>query len=149
MHFEHVPIPAEAQEKMSKHMEGLTPVISEEALYEIGEDYPEIAPAVAAFIRYAERYAVDVWNMHKMLEDGALNTEEGVVEYKAADEARTVLHNALVDSVAILSRALAKNDIDNEWVRNLTDDGHTLSRASCGSFALLLVYRRYLDNSGI
>lgn len=140
-------LPTEAYQEMHKNFEGLTPVISEGDLLEIGEHNPEIMPLIDTFLKYAERYANDVWSMHEFVNQGKLETEEGAAEFAEMDTARTRLHNALVDSIAILSRALAKTDIDNSWVRDLTN-GSTLDRSACGSFALLLIYRRYLDQEG-
>lgn len=133
--------------EMHENFKGLEPVITEGELYQYAERVYELKPLVDSLIGYAERYADDVWLMHEMLSNGALDTEEGIEEYASMDGARTLLHNALIDSIAILSRALARNELDNEWVRELTD-GVNLNRAACGSFALVLVYHRYLDNIG-
>ncbi len=132
---------------MHENFKGLEPVITEGELYQYAEQVPELKSLVNSLIGYAERYADDVWLMHEMLINSTLDTEEGVEEYANMDTARTRLHDALIDSIAILSRALVKNGLDNEWVRELTD-GVNLNRAACGSFALVLVYHRYLDNIG-
>ena len=147
MNFETVSANSAKAHEMHENFKGLEPVITEGELYHYAEQVPELKPLIDSFIRYAERYADDVWSMHEMLINGTLDTEEGVEEYANMDATRTRLHDALIDSIAILSRALAKNGLDNEWVRELTD-GVTLNRAACGSFALVLVYRRYLDNKG-
>lgn len=93
---------------------------------------------------YALRYAHDVWSMQKFVNDGGFSTENGAAQFAEMDIARTRLHNALIDSIAILSRSLGQEGKNNEWVRGLTN-GNTLERAKCGNFALLLVYHRYLD----
>jgi hypothetical protein len=85
--------------------------------------------------------------MQELINNGGLTTDEGVEEFARIDAARTILHTTLVDSIGILSRALGKAGKNNEWVRKLTT-GVGLDRASCGAFALLLVYRRYIDNKG-
>lgn len=145
MSFEHSPLPPEAVTEMSKNMEGLEPAISESDLLKISESYPEIKPLIKSLLDYAERYAADVWSMNLFIGSGKFETEDGAREFAEMDDARTRLHSALVDSVGILSRKLVNEGVDNSWVRELTD-GHTLSRSSCGAFALLLVYRRYIDN---
>lgn len=146
MSFESQKLPTEAVGEYVKHFENgnIEPIITEEELLEFGEENPEIMPFVKSFISYAERYAIDVWSMHLFLSSGKLDTEEGAEEFETMDEARTRLHTALVDSIAILSRALGKNGLNNEWVRKLTN-GANLDRAACGSFALMLVYHSYLD----
>jgi hypothetical protein len=147
MNFENVTVNSSRIHEMHENFKGLEPVITESKLYQYAEQVPELKSLVNSLIGYAERYADDVWLMHEMLINSTLDTEEGVEEYANMDTARTRLHDALIDSIAILSRALVKNGLDNEWVRELTD-GVNLNRAACGSFALVLVYHRYLDNIG-
>ncbi len=147
MNFEASQLPQEAVAEMGRNFEGLHPVISENELKTLCENNSDLESLLKNMLGYFERYAIDVWNMQKFINDGRLDTDEGPDEFKRIDDARTQLHNTLVDSIGILSRALGKNNKDNEWVRDLTN-GASLNRASCGAFALLLVYRRYLDNQG-
>lgn len=147
MNFEQATRNVETASTIHENFIGIKPVITEEELYDFAEEVPEIRPLVDSFFAYAERYAEDVWLIHTMLSEGSLDTEEGANEYAEMDNARTVLRNALVDSIAILSRALAKHGLDNEWVRELTD-GVNLNRASCGVLAIMLVYKRYIDKQG-
>ncbi len=51
-----------------------------------------------------------------------------------ADNGRTAAHNAFIDAVNALSRAMAKTEHGNKWRRLLTDD-----RQIIGDFACLLV----------
>lgn len=148
MNFETSKLPKEAVLEMSRNFEGLQPVISENELHMICEDSPELQSLLVNVFNYSERYAVDVWSMQKFINSGKLETDGGPEEFARIDDARTHLHTTLVDSIAILSRALGKAGRNNEWVRELTN-GANLNRASCGAFALLLVYRRYLDKQGV
>jgi hypothetical protein len=52
----------------------------------------------------------------------------------AADSQRTVAHDAFIDAVNAISRAMSKTEHGNEWRRLLTDD-----RKIIGDFACLLV----------
>jgi|GEM_PF-1375958 hypothetical protein len=135
----------EAIEHMSHSLESIKPVISEQELRSICEGSDGLEMLLESFLKYSVRYANDVWSMEKLVADGGLNTEDGIAVFADMDEARTILHNALVDSIAILSRNIAKEGKDNSWVRELTN-GHELQRVACGKFALLTIYRRYIDN---
>jgi len=57
-----------------------------------------------------------------------------VKERMDADKRRTAAHNAFIDAVNILSRAMGKTSAGNEWRRLLSDDRKVL-----GDFACLLV----------
>jgi hypothetical protein len=139
-------LPSEAITEMRSSFEGLEPVISETDLRSLCEGNSELEDLLESMLTYALRYAVDVWNMHTFVNNGGLMAEDGSEKFAEIDSARTRLHNALVDSIAILSRALSKSDKNNEWVRDLSGNSG-LERAKCGAFALLLVYRRYLDKT--
>lgn len=131
----------EDEQKMFEHMKenmNIAPVKTEEELREMVAGDTDLESLLEAFLRYAGRYAKDVWEMEKAVASGIFNTEDGAKEFAEMDDKRTILHTALVDSVAIFSRALYKKGMDNEWVRELTD-GAGLSRAACGAFALSLV----------
>ena len=125
--------------------EGLAPAITEQELQTVCEHDPTLIKLLDAMLEYSVRYALDVWSMQEFIHDKKFDTEDGAREFAEMDDARTRLHTTLVDSIAILSRALGKNGLNNEWVRELSN-GVGLGRAECGAFALLLTYRRYLDN---
>jgi len=143
MSFESM-LPKEAIQKMENVFEGMTPVISEKELTSLCEDSETLKKLLEGMLEYAVRYAQDVWNMEKFILDGGLATKEGAEQFAEIDAARSRLHNALIDSIGILSRELNHAGKDNEWVRKLTN-GVNLERSKCGAFALLLVYRRYID----
>ncbi len=143
MNFEST-LPPEAFKEMQGQFEGLQPVITESKLRELCDTDPVLNRLRENMTVYFDRYAVDVWSMHQFIDTGKFNTEDGAQVFAEMDDARTRLHTALVDSIAILSRALLKSGRDTSWIQELST-GTNLDRASCGAFALLLVYRRYLD----
>ena len=57
-----------------------------------------------------------------------------VEERREVDARRTAAHNAFIDALNILSRAMKKAGQDNEWRRLLGDD-----RKEIGDFACFLV----------
>lgn len=131
----------EDEQKMFEHMNesmNIAPLKTEDELREMVAGDADLESLLEAFLRYAGRYTKDVWEMEKAVASGIFNTEDGAKEFAEMDDKRTILHTALVDSVAIFSRGLYKKGIDNEWVRELTD-GVGLSRSACGAFALSLV----------
>lgn len=140
-------LPVEAVKQMEKDLEGIRPVITVRQLTELCAGDEVLTKLAQDFINYSMRYAQDVWNMQKFINSSGLSTEEDIEKFKEIDDARTRLHNTLVESIGILSRALGNSERDNEWVRPLLNsDGQGLSRAACGSLALLLVYNSYLDS---
>ena len=140
-------LPPEAYENMSESFEEARPVISEKELETLCSGNEQLEKLLESMIEYSLRYAEDVWSMHIFVNEGGFDSEDGAEKFAELDAARTILHNALIDSIAILSRNLNKEGKDNSWVQTLAD-GTSLNRASCGSFALLLVYNRYLDTTG-
>lgn len=94
----------------------------------------------AELVDYAYRYATDVWGMHEFLAAGPIEGDR-TREFAEKDEARSRLHNALIDSFRVFSRALAKEGRDNAWIMALESGG----RAAYGRFALLLTYRLYCE----
>mgnify|MGYP002397531288 CR=1 FL=1 len=139
-------LPPEAIEHMKVELEGVKPVKTYEELADLCEGSESLESLLKSFKDYAVRYARDVWSMQEFLDKGGLDSEYGAENFKEIDQARTRLHNALIDSIAILSRQLAREGRDNEWVRDLTD-GTSLNRAACGSFAILLVYELALKGA--
>jgi hypothetical protein len=68
-----------------------------------------------------------------------LDTEEMYEELRVLDRNRKNLHNAMISSVNLVSRELAKRGEDIEWMREVTAGG----RASYAKFALLTFYKLY------
>lgn len=136
-------------EKVESGKEKLTlPVTEAELRAECaGDDHCE--RALEDFLDYSTRYAADVWNMKTMMQERIEHgeTQDWQDRYSKADRERSQLHNALIDSIAILSRALLRAERDNEWVRSLMPTGE-LSRPACGKFAIMLTYSRYVNAIG-
>lgn len=131
---------------MEIELGGVKPVKTYVELVDLCKGSESLESLLASFKEYAIRYSRDVWSMQEFLDKGGLDSEGGAENFKEMDQARTRLHNALIDSIAILSRQLAKEGRDNGWVRDLTD-GTSLNRAACGSFAILLVYELALKGA--
>jgi hypothetical protein len=60
-------------------------------------------------------------------------------ELRVLDRNRKNLHDAMISSVNLVSRELAKRGEDIEWMREVTAGG----RASYAKFALLTFYKLY------
>lgn len=104
------------------------------------ENEPQCQQALADMLSYALRYAQDVWAMKQFVsEKHKYDDEEWSSKLAKIDSDRTQLHNTYIDSIAILSRALMRAEIDNSWVRKLAPNG-SLDRAACGKFAIMLSY---------
>ncbi|TXI12243.1 MAG: hypothetical protein E6Q68_04125 [Polynucleobacter sp.] len=68
------------------------------------------------------------------------NTREDAELLAQTDERRHHLHNALMDSINLMSRELNKKGKDIEWMRPLVENG----RAGYATFALLTFYRLHV-----
>jgi len=129
--------------------EGLTPAISRSELLALAETDPILEKPIESFLKYAERYAFDVWNMNKNYIDGVYAENPELLAEE--DDKRTILHTALTDSVRIIIRAMNKSieengfEYDRSWISELVDSSGDLSRSACGNLAIVLEYQRYLD----
>lgn len=104
----------------------------------IGDELCE--KALSEMVRYCIEYSQDVWAMKLLARDSRTMLPDEFAEKLAeADNNRTRLHNATIDSIAILSRALIAAEKDADWVRSLAPTGK-LERAACGKFAIMLTY---------
>ncbi len=123
----------------------LEPAISPEKLKNLCENDPILIQCYESMISYCNRYAHDVFNMmyeQKIIEEMNKNKEdttEAYEELKVIDRNRHNLHEALMDSINLLSRELAKREIDNTWMHEVVSGG----RATYGIFALLTFYKLY------
>ena len=123
----------------------LEPVISPEALKALCEDDPTLLTCYESMNSYCNRYAHDVFNMmyeqkviEEMREKGE-NTREAYEEIVTIDRNRHNLHEAMMDSINLVSRELGKRGKDNEWMRDLVAGG----RAAYATFAMLTFYKLY------
>lgn len=85
------------------------------------------------------RYTKDVFETERMVARG-IEGDQQAEEYAALDKQRTLLHNATIDNVNILSRALAKAGKDNTWIEPIYSGG----RPAYTRFALFTTFREYL-----
>lgn len=135
-------------EKVTSRLEesgygSLQPAILPEKLEDICKEDPTLKQSLESMFTYVTRYAHDIYSM--MLEQRELsdkrergeNTLEDAQELARTDERRHNLHEALIDSVNLLSRELAKRDKDNSWMNEVVSNG----RAGYARFALLTFYR--------
>lgn len=139
-HFEDKEVVAELE---GSGYGGLQPAILPEKLTEICENDPILKQCLEGMFGYVNRYAHDVYSM--MVEQMELaekreqgtDTREDAKELAEIDERRHHLHNALMDSINLLSRELGKRNLNNEWMHDFAHDG----RAGYARFALLTFYR--------
>jgi hypothetical protein len=133
-----------------KHMEDsgygtLEPAITPRNLKELCKDDPVLLTCYEQMNTYCIRYAHDVFNMmyeQKKLEEFREkneDTKEMYDELRIIDKNRHTLHEAMMDSVNLLSRQLAKQEKDIEWMREVSSGG----RASYAKFAILTFYNIY------
>lgn len=96
---------------------------------------------------YCRRYAEDVGEMDKLAMAPRLSRDENwKSEMEARDKARTVLHNATIDSINILSRNLKERGKSNTWlipIATVTDPDER--RATYAKFAIALAFSYYLS----
>ena len=85
------------------------------------------------------RYAQDVFKMEQMVASG-FDGKEDAAEFARIDKQRTRLHDATIDNVNILSRALIKAGRDSEWVKEI----HYGGRPAYSRFALTITFNQYL-----
>ncbi len=142
--MENLGMPQEMGEQLESEFETIIPPISEGELKEICLENEKLTELLEQMLDYASRYVRDVWEMQSLLERQGDYTDqnEWAELYAEADDKRGQLHDTYVDSIAILSRNMAKAGLDIEWVRELAPTG-TLERSSCGRFAIMLMFERY------
>lgn len=121
----------------------LNPAISPEQLLKECEDNPILLKLYEQMIKQCQAYAHDVFSMmyeQKIIEEMRTrgeNTREAMLELGEIDKIRHNSHESLMDSINILSRALAKNGKDNSWMNEVVSGG----RATYAVFALLTFYK--------
>ena len=111
--------------------------VTERDLRSACEGNEELLRLLDSMMEHCCRYAQDVWEMQEMIVRGEISSEA----YQEKDAARTVLHNATMDSINIFSRNLVKNGGDNSWMHDVVPNG----RAGYARLAILLAVWHYLD----
>ena len=146
MFFHHQNNPEELFSQLEESGYGsMKPAITQEDLEELCAGDQTLQLCHKQMNEYCTRYAHDVFNM--MYEQSRLSelrekdedTEEARAELKVLDTNRHNLHEAMMDSVNLMSRQLAKKEKDNEWMRELVAGG----RAGYATFAMLTFYNIY------
>lgn len=146
MYFHHELETSEITHSMEE--EGYTnfePVITPEELHALCDDDPLLQECHESMNTYCKKYAHDVFNMmyeQKLIEEMRMqgeDTKEAYEELRIIDRNRHNLHEAMMDSVNLLSRELSKRNKDNEWMRGLVAGG----RAAYATFAMLTFYKLY------
>ncbi len=117
--------------------------ISPENLRELCSGDEVLESLLEDVFSYSQRYVQDVWEMDALnarLKTGEISREVWKEEMDKEDLARTQLHNALIDSIGILSRNMGKRDIDNSWVKDFLGSDGKLARTSCGAYAFVVLF---------
>ena len=123
----------------------LEPSINPQDLQKLCKGDPLLEQVCTSMLSYCRRYAHDVFEMlyeQKVVEDMRIkgeDTQEAFQELKELDERRHRLHDAMIDSVNLVSRKLAEKGKDIEWIREIKNNG----RAGYATFALLTFYKMY------
>lgn len=119
-------------EKQLGDPEKLTPIVDLEKLKEEVTEDPVLEKLTEDAIEYCERYTETVAAFHEILSN---LTRDNQKEFEEIDQTRKIVHDAAVDSINILSRALAKSGRDSSWIKMFK------SRADYGKFALVTTYK--------
>jgi hypothetical protein len=146
MFFNHPEKPESILEKMEEvGYSSIAPVISPDKLKSLCEGDTLLESCLDKMNSYCVRYAQDVFNMmyEQMklaeLREKGEDSKEMYDELKIIDLNRHNLHEAMIDSVNLMSRQLAKKGKDNEWMREVVIEG----RAGYARFAMLTFYNIY------
>lgn len=104
---------------------------------------PQLEKLFNDFVEYSHRYVADVADMQELQyrkKTGEIDREQWKEEFEQADRDRTVLHDALIDSIAILARNMRKKELSDDWIKPLVT-GSTFNRATCGLFAHMIAFQ--------
>lgn len=96
------------------------PLVKEEYLFELCEGDQGLTELLEDMLEYFYRYTRDVCEQEALKSDDMQGNME---EIKALENPRTVLHNAMMDSVKILIRNLRKKGKDVSWAAPLDNAG--------------------------
>ena len=124
----------------------LNPAILPQELEKICAGDARLEQCLREMFTYVNRYAHDVYSMMveqiELSEKRADNndTPEDYEALRETDLKRHNLHEALIDSINILSKELNRQEKDAEWMRELVSGG----RPAYTRFALLTFYRLHV-----
>lgn len=111
----------------------MEPAVREEYLYELCEGDESLENLFEEMIEYFYRYTRDVCEQESLIKK---NIPENIEEIRSRDKDRTILHNAMIDSVKIFSRNLGVKGKDNSWIDGIDKGG----RAGYAKLALLTTF---------
>jgi histidinol-phosphate/aromatic aminotransferase/cobyric acid decarboxylase-like protein len=102
------------------------------------ENDPDLKNLLEDMIEYCERYTETVAKLREVLNKE--NSREQQEEFAEIDKEQRIIHNAAIDSINVLARALIKSGKNGHWVELLHG-----SRAAYGKFALSTTYKRLME----
>ncbi len=117
------------------------PVIELSELEKLCEGDLILEGLLSEVVDYCERYTETVAQYQEF--DSRENTRENQEEKAKFDKEKRVVHNATIDSINILARALIKSGKNGQWIESL--HGSTGSRATYATFALRTTYQRLIE----
>ena len=119
------------------------PAVALEYLKSLCEGNQTLEKLLEEMVDYFYRYTATVCEYEEVL-SGGVTEEEVNKRFQDIEEIRGIIHNATIDSVNILSRALAKAGKDNSWIQDVS-----ASRATYGKFALTTALSELAKEKGI
>ena len=131
-------VPYESLEKFgsSASERSRTPEIGVEQLEVLCQGDETLQELLAEMLDYCARYTETVCKFEQMNLNGQQTRENG--ELETADQYRTRIHEATIDSINILARNLTKKGKDGSWIKPIAAQ----SRAGYGRFALTTTFSR-------
>ncbi len=112
--------------------EKLLPIVDLEKLKEEVKGDSILEKLTEDAIEYSERYTETVAAFHEVLSN---LTKDNQKEFEEIDRTRKIVHDAAVDSINILARAIQKSGRDASWIKMFK------SRVDYGKFALVTTYK--------
>ena len=120
--------------------EQLSTVIDYQTLEEQTKGDPLLEKLLQDMKNYCERYTESVALYNEFLQRGFDRRDEGS-EKENLDTTSRIIHNATIDSINILARALKNAGKDTSWIEKLGK-----SRAAYGYLAIALTYKEVLKD---
>jgi hypothetical protein len=111
-------------------------IVSVEELEEqCGSDI-ELKELLSEMLEACYRYTETVFKYNEILNKTDLKDDDFRKEMSHMENNRTIIHNAMMDSINIFSRQLGEKEKDNNWAKKL--QGH---RAHYAKFAMMTTYK--------
>lgn len=119
-------------EEMELYKE-IKPPVDEEYLAELCGDSEVLKELFEDMVKYFYRYTYDVCAQESLKKEGI---PENLERIREMDDPRSILHDAMIDSVRIFARALRKENKDTSWFDPIDSGG----RAKYANLALLTTF---------